>query len=557
MSPFSNKKQQQEPLTAFFGGAKHRHVVQSTKKRAKDGSHFGTCPLCHAHFPFHQLNRHAADCNGSNDSAAKIKKKQQTLLQNNAKVDNSARRASLDITAPSSLLVAEPDRKKSKMSSTTLKFRHHPLVDGKAPTCEPIPGLYLYEEFITEEEEQQILSELDGNDIEFASEFLPWKTANFNGPHLAKRWGVHCNLRERKVGAAEHPLPNFVRHILLPKLQSLKPMNGCIPNEANAIDYRRKQGHYLAAHVDDRQLSKEPIANLSLAGDCKMTFRNVAIHRNTAVPVQKVLLKRRCLQVLTGKARYDFSHGIDFNDFLSDRRVSVTMRESPSTDRKNDGPSVAQLWWKNAKPSIKLVRPCEEWIVPVREPIPGLFVFPDFITEEEESVILKEIDDDSIQLWSSARHTGHNRQKHWGVDHDLWSQNLRPPKYELPSFMHTVLIPRLQRLKCMQGCTPNYVNAVDYHRALEHSLGAHVDDRKKYKEPIANLSLAGDCYMTFGNIQLHRNLAVREERVLLPRRCLQVMTGKARYDFSHCIETEQLLSARRVSVTMRETSFRK
>jgi hypothetical protein len=74
-----------------------------------------------------------------------------------------------------------------------------------------------------------------------------------------------------------------------------------------------------------------PSYSLSLAGDCYMTFRNQAMHRNLAVPEQRVLLKRRCLQVLTGKARYDFSHGISNPDLRSDRRVSITMRESPLT----------------------------------------------------------------------------------------------------------------------------------------------------------------------------------------------------------------------------------
>ena len=36
------------------------------------------------------------------------------------------------------------------------------------------------------------------------------------------------------------------------------------PTEANAIDYHRKTGHQLKAHVDDRQLSTGEIATLSL-----------------------------------------------------------------------------------------------------------------------------------------------------------------------------------------------------------------------------------------------------------------------------------------------------
>ena len=576
MSP---SRKQQKPLTAFFGlgstttttgnNSKHNKVGGGedaarrppTAKRQRrnhhhgrsSSSHFGACPLCQNVFPVHQLERHASDCDGEPtiDDATTTTEPANVVLK----------------SEPCAALVDVPRTENEEPAVLVVHSQSEVVASSQNPqqkihTSEPIPGLYLYENFITEEEELQILAELDGKAAEFANEYLPWKPANFNGPHSVKRWGVHCNLRDRKVGEAEHPLPNFVQQCIAPRLLRLGPMKGCTPNEANAIDYHKQQGHYLKSHVDDRQLSKEPIANLSLAGDCYMTFRNVAPHRNAVVP-KKVLLKRRCLQILTGKARYDFSHGIESADLLSDRRVSVTMRESPLTIRRHSGTRtseqmVSQLWWKTGKPVVKSipVSPVKCWIPPAREPIPGLYIFPDFITQEEEALILQEIDDHSIQSWTLERHTGRNRQKLWGVDHDLWSQVVRPPKYELPAFVHTLLIPRLQRLKCMQGCTPNEVNALEYCRALGHSLSAHVDDRKKHKEPIANLSLAGDCYMTFRNVQTHRNLAVRQERIWLPRRCLQVMTGKARYDFTHGIATEDLLSDRRVSVTLRETPLR-
>ena len=122
-------------------------------------------------------------------------------------------------------------------------------------------------------------------------------------------------------------MPHFFDSIVVEKLKRIGRMAGCVPNEANAIDYHRKQGHWLQNHVDDRQLSKEPIANLSVAGDCYMTFRNERVRGES----KRVLLPRRTLQVLTGKARYDYSHGICNKDLLSDRRVSITMRESPLT----------------------------------------------------------------------------------------------------------------------------------------------------------------------------------------------------------------------------------
>jgi alkylated DNA repair dioxygenase AlkB len=420
-------------------------------------------------------------------------------------------------------------------------------------TDEPIPGLFLFEDFITEEQELQILSELDGKSPPHEDEFLPWQHSNFNGTHLGKRWGVHCNLRDRSVSAPENPLPHFIVGILAPKLKRLHSMKGCSPNEANAIDYRKMSGHHLLAHVDDRKLSKEPIANISLAGDCYMTFRNVAPSRNTAVSVQRVLLKRRCLQILTGKARYDFSHAIENNNLLSDRRVSITMRESPLTEKaaRCDAPPPLQSWWKGT--TVTLSSPVKPGITPAAEIIPGLFLYHDFITEEEEKLIMKELDCELKLKWNYERHTGMHREKRFGVDHDIWNRDVRAPRNPLPSFMHTILIPKLKRIASMHGCVPNDANAIDYRRADGDSLKAHVDDRKKHKEPIANISLCGDCFMTFRNQAAHRNLAVAEKKVLLKRRCLQVITGAARYDFSHAIDNNDLLSDRRVSLTMRET----
>lgn len=44
------------------------------------------------------------------------------------------------------------------------------------------------------------------------------------------------------------------------------------PNDVNAIEYKRDNGHFLSAHIDDRRKHTEPIANLSLAGDCYMEY---------------------------------------------------------------------------------------------------------------------------------------------------------------------------------------------------------------------------------------------------------------------------------------------
>mmetsp|Transcript_57298 Transcript_57298/g.63997 ORF Transcript_57298/g.63997 Transcript_57298/m.63997 type:complete len:391 (+) Transcript_57298:225-1397(+) len=374
----------QKRLTSYFrggGGEQQSTNASSSSKRQRrsstfssssnfraqnGGSSFGICPICQSSIIWHNLESHASECNG-NDGYSGSNNDSLTTRQTppmNIDVDRQSNQQSSSISTIPPILTKEkvnniipiqiapifhfnsssPSSSSSSSSSRasgvgeilskkkdgiTVKQRH---VQLRPNTFEPIPGLYIYEDFITEEEESMILHGIDIVDT------LPWKSARFNGKYIGKRWGVHCNLRDRRVDAPENPLPNIIQEIMLPKLERLLPtavMKGCIPNEANSIDYRRKLGHYLKDHVDDRKLSKESIANVSLAGDCYMTFKNIAKHRNIAVPEQKVLLKRRCLQVITGKSRYDFTHGISNQDLLTDRRVSITMRDSPLTKSKS------------------------------------------------------------------------------------------------------------------------------------------------------------------------------------------------------------------------------
>ena len=248
-------------ITSFFGTKDQRDPQSSTnrnvslsrpKKRQKKGStsSFGTCPLCSKSIPNHSLEVHASKCNGRADESDGASERSRTSLANGQKSVHGQSSAYLDFDD------------------------------------QPIEGLFVFENFITEAEEQGILAELDGK--AFSETFLPWKASKFNGKHLGKRWGVHCNLRDRMVSEAENPLPTFMKQIIIPKLRLIRQMSGCIPNECNAIDYRRDDGHFLTAHVDDRQLSKEPIANLSLAGDCFMTFRNQTPQRNNAVASARV-----------------------------------------------------------------------------------------------------------------------------------------------------------------------------------------------------------------------------------------------------------------------------
>jgi hypothetical protein len=168
-----------------------------------------------------------------------------------------------------------------------------------------------------------------------------WKAGFFNGCSINKRWGVHCNLRDRRVDGESHPLPPLLVDMLSPKIKQLNVP--CLKdwgmNEANAIIYRPRDGHWLKHHCDDRFLSKEGICNLSLVGPCKMTYtrikpsttKGLATLTSNDIELVKVQLNPGTLQVLTGQARYDFTHGITKDDLQGEERISVTMRQSPLT----------------------------------------------------------------------------------------------------------------------------------------------------------------------------------------------------------------------------------
>jgi alkylated DNA repair dioxygenase AlkB len=553
----STSEPRQTSLASFFGGAAIRpakrrraDITQTVPKR----SAFGTCPMCQQIIPNHRLTLHAAHCEGQPVRSYGADAK-----------SNAEERLEEDATAVSA--------KESVPAVTELPVK----------CTEPLPGLFLYEEFLTENEEAEILRQLDDT----AGYGLSWKPATFNGRHLGQRWGVHCNLRSRQVLPAERPLPPFCTEIIVPKLAALstqrRNLRGFVPNEMNAIDYRTAMGHSLSGHVDDRHLSKEVIVNLSLAGNCTMTFAPVPKPRassssgstqNIGAPVQ-VLLKRRCLQILSGPARYQYTHGISNEHLHDERRVSLTLRESPVTKSTPSAPSppttkILPTWWKSFE--IPTVSPQEtnasHWnnslTAPKEQPLPpGLFIFPNFISEEEEALILEHLDHEAaMPKWSTEQHTGSHREKRWGVDHDLWSRSVRPPKHAIPEWMSTLLMQRFPSLvsdvtdpkvkDLLNSFHPNDVNAIEYRRDQGHSLAAHVDDRQKHTELIANVSLAGDCFMTY-SLEPSRKKGSPQYRVGLPRRTLQLLTGSARYDYRHGIATADLVSARRVSLTLRDT----
>ncbi|DBA82869.1 TPA: hypothetical protein ACH3X1_006662 [Trebouxia sp. C0004] len=111
-----------------------------------------------------------------------------------------------------------------------------------------LPGEYCVPDFVTEQEELDLLHMLDT-----CSPL--WQDKTFNGKHRGKRWGAEMDLGQRTVVEGSTVLAAEL-HMLIARMQQVPFLRCFQPNEANAIDYRKDLGHWLKAHVDDRLSAK-------------------------------------------------------------------------------------------------------------------------------------------------------------------------------------------------------------------------------------------------------------------------------------------------------------
>jgi alkylated DNA repair dioxygenase AlkB len=230
------------------------------------------------------------------------------------------------------------DRQKRSNSEINPEFYR----DLRLQEHKSIPGLWFVYDFISEEEERLIIDELD-------LDRTPWKHSSFNGHCLSKTFGVKTqfgpsHIEERIVRAndplkGEYDIPEY----LSPYPERLSRLIRCHedatlpatlrafkPNECNANSYVKADGHYLTPHFDDRHLSGPILMNLSLGGHCRMTYTHApgGTFSGASHDVIAVDLPPRCLQVISGDARYKYMHSIKAEDIVSDRRVSITWRQA-------------------------------------------------------------------------------------------------------------------------------------------------------------------------------------------------------------------------------------
>lgn len=185
------------------------------------------------------------------------------------------------------------------------------------------------------------------------------------------------------------------------------------------------------------------------------------------------------------------------------------------------------------------------------ELVNGLQIKFDFISEAEENILLKNIDNNQW-LWDLKR-----KVQHYGYKYDYKTRILDNSSFNgsLPDWMN-FLIKRLNEYDIIdfipdQAIVNEYVG--------NQGISPHIDCKPCFGEPIISISLSGSCIMNFELVP-NSNTKIP---IFLERRSLIIMKSESRSKWYHSIPSrladiyngEVYKRSRRVSVTIRKVKI--
>eukprot|EP01130_Rhizamoeba_saxonica_P009090 TRINITY_DN3691_c0_g1_i1.p1 TRINITY_DN3691_c0_g1~~TRINITY_DN3691_c0_g1_i1.p1 ORF type:complete len:484 (+),score=109.44 TRINITY_DN3691_c0_g1_i1:335-1786(+) len=180
------------------------------------------------------------------------------------------------------------------------------------------------------------------------------------------------------------------------------------------------------------------------------------------------------------------------------------------------------------------------------EDISGIKFVKDWITEEEEHQLM----DSVYQEWDQYDILKRRRVKHWGYAFDYKLNILTKQKIEeLPEYCH-VYIQRLYEQELIPHI-PDQLTVNVYEPGA--GIPAHVDNHTSFEDGIIIISMGSQLVM-----DLKKN--GKTQSLLLEPRSLLVLTGDARYNWTHAINSRKsdlyknrlIPRGLRISLTMRK-----
>jgi len=187
---------------------------------------------------------------------------------------------------------------------------------GDASDLPGLIGLHLVPQFVTEEEEQRLVSHLDAH----AGVFPGWKMSQSG--RSKQDFGPQANFKKQKVKLRELPgVPSCLVGLRDLASQAVEKLTGSRFQavEMSALDYRPSTGSSLDSHIDDTWIWGPRVVGISLLSATLMSFERDGVEILVPLPPRSLFL-------LSGPARSEWKHGIRA-EAIQARRVSVTMRE--------------------------------------------------------------------------------------------------------------------------------------------------------------------------------------------------------------------------------------
>lgn len=224
-------------------------------------------------------------------------------------------------------LICEKLKPKGQLEATVPKVVHHFLFDPEtrlavckdgAAASFPFPGVFLWENFISEEEEKKLISTMD-QDV--------WNDSQSG--RRKQDFGPKVNFKKRKVRVSYFNGLPALSEKLVHRMQQDPSLEGFQPVEQCNLDYHPERGSAIDPHLDDSWLWGERLVTINMSSNTTLTMSLEQGLPELGLPEEvhvAVNLPRRSLVVLYGEARHRWKHAIHRED-VHERRVCSTYRE--------------------------------------------------------------------------------------------------------------------------------------------------------------------------------------------------------------------------------------
>ena len=184
----------------------------------------------------------------------------------------------------------DPDEFRRRLATEAGVVPDPPEASGRQPEHE-VPGLVYKPDFITEEEETKLLACIDG--AEWSTELQ----------RRVQHYGWRYDYKQRRIDESMRlgELPEWARE--LGRRLVNEGLMKDLPDQVIVNEYRGKQG--ISRHIDQPRSFAEHVATISLHETWGMVFRRRGGKEKVEKPIE-----RRSVAVLTGDARYKWTHEI-------------------------------------------------------------------------------------------------------------------------------------------------------------------------------------------------------------------------------------------------------